>query len=243
MKYSHFLILLVLTSCQLTPQDMVLIPAGEFTLGTSTLESSPRFLSERTSSQNAQPMQQYKLDAFYIDRHEVTYEQFLKFKPQSEYQDGKPDEPRRGVSWFEADAYCLWLKKRLPTEFEWEKAARGPKGNLFVWGNEFHREYTNMGKTVKPVGSTVNDRSFYDVYDMNGNVSEWTASAYKPYPGSKHEDPNFGERYKVIRGGSIQKNEHGFMPEFGMLFYRNYAPPGLRMWDTGFRCAKSTESK
>ena len=221
---------------------MVLVPAGEFVLGAKPVDSSPQFLTDRTASVNAQPMQTHKLDAFYIDRHEVTYEQFLRFKPQSTYDDGKPGEPRRGVSWHEADAYCLWVHKRLPTEFEWEKAARGTKGNLYVWGNEFHREYANMGKSVKPVGGFEKDKSEYGVYDMNGNVSEWTASAYKPYPGSKADDPNFGEKFKVIRGGSIQKTEHGFMLEFASLFYRNYAPPTMRLSDTGFRCAKSAET-
>lgn len=218
---------------------MVLIPAGEFILGADPHESSPQFSSEQTSSLNAQPRQTYKLEAFYIDAYEVAYDQFLQFKPHSGYEGGKAGDPRRGVSWYEADAYCLWLGKRLPTEFEWEKAARGTKGNLFAWGNEFHRDYSNMGKTVKPVGSVATDKSVYSVYDMNGNVSEWTASSYKPYPGAKLEDSNFGEKFKVIRGGSIQKTEHGFMPEFGMLFYRNYAPPHMRLWDTGFRCAKT----
>lgn len=220
---------------------MALIPAGEFILGAESRESSPQFSSAQTTSLNAQPRQRYMLDAFYIDRYEVTYDQFLKFKPLSEYEGGKPMDPRRGVSWYEADAYCLWMKKRLPTEFEWEKAARGTNGNLFAWGNEFHRDYTNMGKTVKPVGSVATDKSVYSVFDMNGNVSEWTASSYKSYPGSKFEDPNFGEKFKVIRGGSIQKTEHGFMPEFGMLFYRNYSPPNIRLLDTGFRCAKSAK--
>lgn len=232
-------IFLTLTSCQEVPSGMVSIPAGEFVLGTDSRESSPQFMSGQTASLNAQPRQNFKVEAFYIDRFEVTYEQFLKFKPQSQYEEGKPGEPRRGVSWYEADAYCLWLKKRLPTEFEWEKAARGVGGNLFAWGSEFHRDYTNMGKTIKPVGSVATDKSAYSVYDMNGNVSEWTASSYKPYPGSKYEDPDFGEKFKVIRGGSIQKTEHGFMPEFGMLFYRNHAPPYMRLQDTGFRCAKS----
>lgn len=231
-----------MSSCAETPQDMAFIPAGEFVLGAKPVDSSPEFLTDRTASANAQPMQIHKTGAFYIDRYEATYDQFLRFKPQSKNEEGKSGEPRRGISWYEADAYCLWMNKRLPTEFEWEKAARGDKGNLFAWGNEFRREYTNMGKTVKPVGSNEKDRSVYGVYDMNGNVSEWTASSYKPYPDSKLEDPNFGEKFKVIRGGGIQKSEHGFMPEFGMLFYRNYAPPHISMSDTGFRCARSAES-
>ena len=75
--------------------------------------------------------------------------------------------------------------------------------------------------------------------DLNGNVSEWTASWYTPYKTSEFKDILYGENVKVIRGGSFHKMKHGLMKEFIILPYRNFAPPQERFWDTGFRCAKS----
>lgn len=222
--------------------DMVLIPAGPFTFGLNPADEIPSFVSDRTSSKNAQPRQEITLDAFYMDIHEVTYGEFLRFKPQARYAEGRLTHPVQGVSWFEADAYCLWLGKRLPTESEWEKAARGLEGNLYVWGNEFKRENANFKKTVQPPGKQPQDLSEWGIYDLNGNVSEWTASWYLPYPGSTFKDRNFGTKYKVIRGGAINKREHGFIKEFALLPYRNFAPPQMRSWDTGFRCARSASS-
>lgn len=218
---------------------MVLIPSGEFTLGISSGKSAPRFMSERTTGKNAQPQQKVFLDSFYIDRFEVTYEDFLRFKPRVKYKILMLNEPIRGISWYEADAYCLWIGKRLPTEFEWERTARGGEDQLFVWGQDFHMDWANLGKTVQTVGSFEKDVSRDGVYDMNGNVSEWTASWYSPYPNSTFQDENFGEKYKVTRGAGIQKREHGFMQEFTTLTYRNFVPPSGKFWDTGFRCALS----
>ncbi len=232
-----------LFACQQGPADMVLIPAGKFTLGIKPDQSAPRFMSERTTGVNAQPQQAYVVDSFYIDRFEVTYEDFMRFKPQAKYPVVKPKEPMRGVSWYEADAYCAWSGKRLPTEFEWEKAARGDDDRLLVWGKESHNDWASLGKTVQPVGSFKKDLSLAGVFDMTGNVSEWTASWYAPYPDSTHQDENFGEKLKVSRGGGIQKREHGFMQEFITLTYRNPLPPQGRFWDTGFRCALSVEKK
>jgi toxoflavin biosynthesis protein ToxD len=226
-------------SCQQNNSDMVLIPSGEFPLGVSSSKDAPRFMSERTGSLNAQPQQKYFLESFYIDRFEVTYADFMRFKPLAKYKISSLNEPIRGVSWYEADAYCLWVGKRLPTEFEWEKAAKGDDDLLFVWGQEFHKDWANFGKTVHPVGSFEKDVSRSGVYDLNGNVSEWTASWYRPYPDSTHRDENFGDKYKVTRGAGIQKREHGFMKEFTTLTYRNFVPPSGRFWDTGFRCALS----
>ena len=119
-------------------------------------------------------------------------------------------DPVRGISWYEAEAYCLWLGKRLPTEFEWERAARGREGNLYVWGNEFNRENANFGKTVQPGGSFPKDTNEAGAQDLTGNVSEWTGSWYQPYPGSLFKDANYGEKYKVIRGAPSTKGNMVF---------------------------------
>ncbi len=238
-----FVIIIALTSlvsCESAkPTGMIRIPEGKFILGLNPQSNLLQFMSDKTSSLNAQPEQQYFLKAFYIDQFEVTYEEFINFKPQAKYPTRQTHLPIRGVSGYEAEAYCLWVGKRLPTEYEWEKAARGGDNRLFVWGNDFERGTANFGKQVLPVNSLGEDVSSYRIWGMNGNVSEWTSSWYQPYPASNHDDKNYGKKFKVTRGGSIQKSKHGFMKEFTMLPHRNISPPEMRFWDTGFRCAKS----
>ncbi|MEC9422758.1 MAG: SUMF1/EgtB/PvdO family nonheme iron enzyme [Nitrospinota bacterium] len=219
--------------------DMVEIPAGEFILGFDSTSKLIPFMSDKTAGLSAQPRQTVFLETFYIDRFETTYEDFINFKPTAEYSISNYNEPVRGVNWFEADAYCLAIGKRLPTELEWEKTARGSDNRLFVWGNEFIKENANFSKKVVPVDIKNKDKSEYGVWGMNGNVSEWTSSWYQPYPNSKHTDENYGKKFKITRGGSFFKRDHGFIKEFAMIPYRNIAPIYARFWDTGFRCALS----
>ncbi len=219
--------------------EMVKIPAGEFTLGFDPASELIPFMSDTTAGLNAQPKQTQFLKTFYIDRYETTYTDFIKFKPRAKYTSHIPNEPVRGVSWFEADSYCISIGKRLPTEFEWEKAARGSDNRLFVWGDEFNKKNANFSKKVYPVNTKNKDKSKFGVWGMNGNVSEWTSSWYQPYPNSTHKDENYGKKFKVTRGGSFFKREHGFMKEFAMIPYRNISPVNARFWDTGFRCAWS----
>ena len=219
--------------------EMVRIPAGEFTLGFASSSNLIPFMSDKTAGLNAQPKQTFFLETFYIDRYETTYEDFIRFKPQAKYPTKNLKEPARGMSWFEADSYCLSIGKRLPTEFEWEKAARGLDDRLFVWGRNFIKENANFSKLVYPVHTKNKDKSKFGVWGMNGNVSEWTSSWYLPYPNSTHQDKNYGKKFKVTRGGSIFKRDHGFMKEFTMLPYRNISPLNARFWDTGLRCALS----
>jgi formylglycine-generating enzyme required for sulfatase activity len=230
----------ILISCEsVNPRGMVLIPEGHFTLGLNPQNNILQFMSDKTSALNAQPEQQYFLEAFYIDKYEVTYEEFIKFKPQSKYPSRQSNLPISGISWYEADAYCQWLGKRLPTEYEWEKAARGKDNRLFVWGNDFEKGTANFGKQTKPVDTLEGDVSEYYIWGMNGNVSEWTANWYQPYPNSTLIDKNYGKQFKVTRGGAIHKREHGFIKQFALIPYRNMSPPNMRFRDTGFRCAKS----
>ena len=216
-----------------------MIPKSEFTLGVNPNNEIIQFMSDATLSLNAQPAQKVYLKPFFIDQFEVTFESFHRFKPKFKYQTISPSEPIRGVSWYEADAYCLSQGKRLPTEVEWEKAARGSDERLFVWGDQFNQKNANFGNQVRSIGSLPSDTSVYGVSDLNGNVSEWTASWYNSYNNSKFKDILYGENVKVIRGGSFHKMKHGLMKEFIILPYRNFAPPQERFWDTGFRCAKS----
>ena len=241
MKYFSILcIAFVLLGCNKTDHpEMVKIPAGDFILGFDpTVEIKP-FISENTTGLNAQPKQTLFLETFFIDQYETTYEDFLKFKPKAKYSTHINNEPVRGVSWFEADSYCLSIGKRLPTEFEWEKAARGSDNRIFVWGNEFNKGNANFSKKVIGIYTKNKDQSIFGVWGMNGNVSEWTSSWYQPYPNSSHQDENYGKKLKVTRGGSYFKRDHGFMKDFVMIPFRNISPLNARFWDTGFRCALS----
>ena len=238
--FSILFIAFVLLGCNKTDHpEMVKIPAGDFILGFDpTVEIKP-FISENTTGLNAQPKQTLFLETFFIDQYETTYEDFLKFKPKAKYSTNFINEPVRGVSWYEADSYCLSIGKRLPTEFEWEKAARGSDNRLFVWGNEFNKGNANFSKKVIGIYTKNKDQSIFGVWGMNGNVSEWTSSWYQPYPNSSHQDENYGKKLKVTRGGSYFKRDHGFMKDFVMIPFRNISPLNARFWDTGFRCALS----
>ncbi len=144
--------------------------------------------------------------------------------------------PVTGISWHEAQAYCAWIshhkkkRVRLPTEEEWERAARGDDSRPFPWGEAFDPEFTNMlaserGITV-PAGSIKDDVSPFGVYDMAGNVQEWTASPYTPFP-----DENIPPGpLLVARGGSFNDTEFGCR-----VSYRRAYPPGYFYPYLGFR--------
>ena len=159
---------------------------------------------------------------------------------QQAFEDKKPVV---GVTWYDAEKFCQWRKARLPTEVEWEKAARGTDGREFPWGDNWDPSITNTGdeaeeeEGIAQIGSFPNNASPYGVYDMSGNVWEWVQDWYKANKGSKDNDPEYGETNKVIRGGS------GGMGHYAIsYFYRNatrqYAPPDTVAEDIGFRCVK-----
>ena len=154
-------------------------------------------------------------------------------------------QPVVGVSWYEAVAFCAWAaeatgeKVRLPTEAEWEKGARGTDGRTFPWGDAEPNEKLcnfdpNVGQTT-PVGRySPQGDSPYGCADMAGNVWDWTADWFQPYPGNSKPDDDYGEKYRVVRGGS-------------WLNYRDYArcanrgrvAPDFRNSLVGFRCAST----
>jgi len=154
--------------------------------------------------------------------------------------------PISGVGWHEADAYCRWAGKRLPSEAEWEKAARGETGREFPWGNEWSPGRVNSGALgagdegdpgVKAVGSYPRGVSPYGVHDMAGNVMEWVADWYQPYAGSDGESDDFGEKFRVVRGGGWGGIGHYTISHFYRTAYRFYLRPDSAFSDLGFRCA------
>jgi formylglycine-generating enzyme required for sulfatase activity len=221
---------------------MILIPAGEFIMGTNDSDVSW-----------TGPEHRVYLDAYKIDKHEVTVEEYLqcvkakKCSPiGSDIQYFKSKEPIREVSWFDADNYCKWAGKRLPTEAEWEKAARGPKGYVNPWGN---REMKKGDAAIGGVGefanvcSYKNDRSEYGVYDMAGNVEEWVADwfsddYYKHSPYKNPKGPLKGEG-RTVRGGSFLANIKGAE---GISFFsttRYGVPSNAGPGNLGFRCVRT----
>lgn len=231
------------------PEDMVLIEAGPFTMG------------QNGSKPKNGPAHEVDLPAYEIDRFEVTNDEFARFAEESGYvtyaeensskswRDAATDKgnhPVVYITWNDAQAYCEWAGKRLPTEAEWEKAARGDDARTYPWGNEFPgeaevAEYGNFYETglrsTFPVGAFDKGQSPYGVYDMAGNVREWVEDYFLAYPGAAEDaDPFFGEANRVNRGGGWFDGQDG---ELVTTYNRNAGPPETSANDDiGFRCAR-----
>jgi formylglycine-generating enzyme required for sulfatase activity len=201
------------------PDEMVKIEAGVYTVGST---ASDEF--------HISP-QQKELPAFWIDRYEVTNAQYQKFMnetghPQPRSWPGGEKHPVRGASWDEAAAYCAWAHKRLPTEAEWEAAARGsgPNPPLFPWGDDpgAGGKISDLPRTdTYEIGAFEFNKSPSGVYDMAGNVWQWVSEPYYPVP----------EGYKILRGG-----RYGLIQD---MAYRQPAEPNSERFVpfAGFRCA------
>lgn len=211
------------------PQGMVLIPEGWFIMG-----------SNRWDGDEA-PERRVYLKAFFIDRYEVTNGRYRRFDPGHRFPPDGEDLPVTDVTWDEALAYARWAGKRLPTEEEWEKSARGTEGRTFPWGEEYGATLCNVRQSLRaspsPGGGFPKDRSPFGVYDLAGNVSEWTASWYQPYPGGASGNDDFGEKFRVIRGSWWD----GDFDCTARASYRNFARPDLRSPGIGFRTVKDVE--
>ena len=231
------------------PNSMVLIPAGVFTMGSD----------ERLSDEG--PQHKVKLKAFRIDKYEVTnlqYQQFInatgrhspKHFQNRTFPKGKIDHPVIYVSWQDAKAYCEWVDKRLPSDAEWEKAARGTDGRTFPWGDEFdvrkantpvRWQSLNQEGDTSPVGAFPKGVSSYGVHDMSGNVWEWTDSWYRQYPGNKRPSENYGEQYKTLKGGSWWDCSFYQCGISAPVYNRSFFDPQTKNSSFGFRCAKDKE--
>lgn len=228
---------------------MVLIPDGEFMMGSRE--------GDENAQRDERPAHTVYLEAYYIDQYEVTTTRYTTFFQETKRswpsswseqvlkQHGQ--KPVVGVDWHDATTYCAWAGKRLPTEAEWEKAARGTDQRLYPWGNGSSSEQRanfNRGVDFKDygvltdVGSFEQGKSPYGVYDMAGNVWEWTAdwygdNSYAKSPERNPKGPSTGE-YRVVRGGSW-----GSGPGHIRSADRNWVIPSNRYVYLGFRCAQN----
>lgn len=223
------------------PEDMALVPSGGFIMGSD--EWWPK----------SQPRHKSTLKAFYMDRYEVTNRRYKRFVDATGHRTpdhwlggripkGRDNHPVVFVDWSDADDFCKWEGKRLPAEDEWEKAARGTKGLAFPWGDKFAKEKANTPqydhKGTMPVGSFESGKSPYGIYDMAGNVWEWTADWFKPYPGNKHPDENYGEKFKSVRGGSWYDCTYYKCGISAPAYNRIFFHPRTKNNNFGFRCAQ-----
>jgi formylglycine-generating enzyme required for sulfatase activity len=221
-------------------EDMVLIAESEVVIG-----SEP----DETQFANETPRQKVHVAAFYVDKYEVTNEDYKRFCAATgrsypgyfvdgNYPEGTARRPVVMVSWIDADAYARWAGKRLLSEREWEAAAAGTSARTWPWGDTWDSGLANTREAgaaeTADVGSHPGDTSAFGMCDMAGNVSEWTEDWYQPYPGNTRKEKEYGEQFKVLRGGSFQVSR-----EFARCQFRARLPDGFRSMDLGFRCAIS----
>ena len=225
--------------------EMVEIPGGPFTMGADDMDPKEA------------PGHTVDLPTFYIDRFEVTNNNFARFAAatgyetdvekaganktwRSFYDPSRENHPVVKVSFNDAQALCEWMGKRLPTEEEWEKAARGTDGRQFPWGDIWDTSRTNVRlsglRGTAAVGSFSGGASPYGAEDMAGNVGEWTTSPFVGYPGSTYDDPQYDPEAHITRGG-------GWFDDQGQVraSARNAALSQTANDDLGFRCVAESE--
>lgn len=225
------------TEKPVAPAGMVYVPGGTFMMG-----------SDKGVDEAERPAHEVKVDSFFIDINEVTNEEYDKFVKATSHRapstwnngsfpSGAARKPVTGVMWDDANAYAKWAGKRLPTEAEWEFAARGTEGRVYPWGNDWQQGSANANganQSMADVGASKGTSPF-GACDMVGNAWEWTADNFRAYPGGHLPANQPGGELKVIRGGSYESTK-----EFATTTYRTGWPArGAKTYDqTGFRCAQ-----
>jgi formylglycine-generating enzyme required for sulfatase activity len=271
-------------------ENSVFIPAGAFLMGTHEVEVEKHIakckLERKRSPYRCEevfdaetPAHRISIEAFYLDRTEVTNAEFERFVRATDYrtlaeregrgrlcsydkgvesyrwQDGAywrapegpgsesvSDRPAVQVSWNDAAAYCQWAGKRLPTEAEWEYAARGPDGLPYPWGDRWSGDHARhlgnrAGATFAAVGSYPSGASRFGVLDLAGNVWEWTSSLFRPYPydGKDGREGASATGIRVFRGGGWESDDEVSL----RTAFRTAQKPTYRANFLGFRCART----
>lgn len=268
---------------QVRPADgmvMVYVPSGEFQMGSTEQEvnaaleicSQDESNCERAWFEPEMPAHEIALDSFWMDQTEVTNGQYAlcvaagvcdppwsvsSYTYESYYGNSAYDDyPVLYVSWYSAMTYCQWVGGRLPTEAEWEYAARGPERYVYPWGNVFDgtrlnycdancflhwsdNPYDDGYADTAPVGTYPSGSSWVGALDMSGNVWEWTADWYAYYPSERQENPTgpVSGDYRVVRGGSWN-----FDQWFARCVSRHGLNPGRSYYYLGFRCVSPVSS-
>jgi len=247
--------------------QMVLIPAGHFKFGTDQMDEASEALSmgiPKPWYADESPQTKIFLQGFYIDQFEVTNDRYKIYVDDTgaippgnwadnNYPKGQDKHPVIWVTWFDAANFCEWAGKRLPSEKQWERVARGTEGSTYPWSNTFDINSANLaqatGKKTKlaPVGSFPKGANPEGVHDLIGNVWEWVNDDYAPYKGNTYNNEYYNAGLKVIRGHSASDIGHfpgpmylAALEKFSRGGYRQYASPDEPAPDVGFRCV-STE--
>jgi formylglycine-generating enzyme required for sulfatase activity len=228
------------------PPGMVFVPAGEFLMGSDDANADP----------DEKPSRKVFVPAFYIDRFEVTNRRYKEFKRDHLYPAGEDDFPVTHVLKRDAEAFCHWAGRRLPTAAEWEKAARGTDGRIYPWGNEFRNGLANINRRAGdtnglscrlpsvsspskgklPVGSFPQSVSPYGCHDMAGNVWEWVSDVWLDqgiFGAKRNREPR-----GILRGGAS-----GYSPAHARTSYQGFEALDTTCHDVGFRCVMNAIPK
>jgi formylglycine-generating enzyme len=228
---------------------MVNIPAGSFTMGRTKLTSDDKTNMRPHVLLDDRPPHQVSISAFQLDKHEVTNAQYQVFVDKTHhaapyhwidhhFAANAAELPVYNVDWDDAHGYCAWTGGRLPTEAEWEHAARAGKDEMdYPWGNQIDAKLARFNVTSGPGPVEKFAPNAFGLFDMAGNVSEWTADWFDGsyYAGSPAQDPKgpaTGE-YRVIRGGAWSDSARRIT-----VFFRNWVRPNQKTPNVGFRCAR-----
>ena len=212
------------------PSGMVFVPAGQFIMGSNDSEAED----------DERPIRPGYTGPYYIDIYEVTNIQYKEFRPDHNYPQGDDKLPVTKVLKHDAEAYCRFLGKRLPSGVEWEKAARGVDGRQYPWGNQFQDGLANIRSSqnevleLLPVGSFPEGISPYGVHDMSGNVWEWVSDEIIV------NDSFFGDSPDTVRA-IVRGGAYRYSLIQARTSHQGFEEPELTCNDIGFRCVKDAE--
>lgn len=247
--------------------DMIYIPSGEFRMGiqTETLlkvctdilkagnEERCKTLTEIIRNEMGLSFRgSIPVPSFWMDRYEVTIEEYsacIKSEGPRPCQkivisggpnlDNDPSKPQVGVNWYDAEYFCNRRGSRLPTEIEWEYAARGSANLIFPWGNEFNRNFISSPQSgTYAVGTIPQNQSWVGIFDLSGNAAEWVEDRFLPYSTTGRSSIPIDDISRVIRGGSWATTNIELT-----TFARQSGYPKDADYTVGFRCVRSTDPR